>query len=68
PENSWNLVKLLKDINEKNNTTIIMTTHNYEIVDSLNKRQIEIKDGQVQNQETKKTSEKNIHSKKHDRH
>ena len=46
-ENSWNLVKLLKNINEKNGTTIIMTTHNQEIVDSLGKRKIEIKEGTV---------------------
>ena len=46
-ENSWNLVKLLKDINEKNGTTIIMTTHNQEIVDSLNKRKIEIREGNI---------------------
>ena len=46
-QNSWNLVKLLKDINEKNQTTIIMTTHNQEIVNSLNKRQIEIIDGEI---------------------
>jgi len=67
PENSWNLVKLLKDINEKNNTTIIMTTHNYEIVESLNKRKIEIKDGQIVNSESKDSSKKHIHSKKHER-
>lgn len=46
-ENSWNLVKLLKDINEKKGTTIIMTTHNQEIIDSLNKRKIEIKEGSI---------------------
>lgn len=46
-ENSWNLVKLLKNINEKNGTTIIMTTHNQEIVDSLDKRKVEIKEGTV---------------------
>ncbi len=46
-ENSWNLVKILKDINEKKGTTIIMTTHNQEIVDSLNKRKIEIKNGVI---------------------
>lgn len=68
-ENSWNLVKLLKDINEKSHTTIIMTTHNQEIVDSLNKRQIEIKDGQItKDTAIKKQSvpSKNIHSKKHE--
>ena len=68
-ENSWNLVKLLKDINEKSHTTIIMTTHNQEIVDSLNKRQIEIKDGQITKDTVNKkqsVSSKNIHSKKHE--
>jgi cell division transport system ATP-binding protein len=64
PQNSWNLVKLLKDINEKSHTTIIMTTHNHEIVDSLNKRQLEIKDGQIEDKESKKPSEKHISSKK----
>jgi cell division transport system ATP-binding protein len=44
-ENSWNLVKLLKNINKKNGTSIIMTTHNQEIVDSLNERKIEISQG-----------------------
>ena len=47
PENSWNLVKLLKDINKENNTTIIMTTHNNEIVESLGKRVIKLKDGEI---------------------
>lgn len=46
-ENSWNLVKLLKDINQNSNTTIIMTTHNLEIVESLNKRKIEISNGEI---------------------
>lgn len=46
-ENSWNLVKLLKEINKKNNTTIIMTTHNNEIVDSMGKRVIKLKEGEL---------------------
>lgn len=66
--NTWNLVKLLKDINEKNHTTIIMTTHNQEIVNSLDKRQIEIKDGEVKkdSQDEKKVIKKNKQSKKDD--
>jgi cell division transport system ATP-binding protein len=44
-ENSWNLVKLLKNINKKNGTTIIMTTHNQEIVDSLDDRKVKINEG-----------------------
>lgn len=47
PENSWNLVKLLKDINKKNNTTIIMTTHNNDIVEAMGKRVIKINEGEI---------------------
>ena len=46
-ENSWNLIKLLKQINDKQKTTIIMATHNLEIVNSLNKRKIYLKDGEI---------------------
>ena len=56
-ENAWNLVKLFKDINQKSGVTIIMTTHNQEIIDSLGKRVIKIKSGEI---------EKSNHSKKHD--
>ena len=47
PQNSWNLIKLLKHINETNHTTIIMTSHNYDIVDSLDKRIIRLESGEV---------------------
>ncbi len=46
-ENAWNLVKLLKEINEKSKTTIIMTTHNNDIVESMKKRVIKIKEGEI---------------------
>ena len=46
-ENSWNLLKLLKDINKKNGTTIIMTTHDNEIINSLNKRTIYLSSGKI---------------------
>lgn len=46
-ENSWNLVNLLKEINKKNNTTIIMTTHNNDIVESMGKRVIKLKEGKI---------------------
>ncbi len=67
PENSWNLVKLLKDINQKNKTTIIMTTHNYEIVEALGKRKIEIVNGEIKKDPTK-TSKKIIYSSKKHEH
>ncbi len=47
-ENSWNLIKLIKDINEKSGTTIIMTTHNLDIIQSLNKRTITLRNGSVE--------------------
>lgn len=47
-ENAWNLIKLFKNINQNSNTTIIMTTHNLDIVDSLNKRILKIKNGKIE--------------------
>jgi len=47
PENSWNLVKLLKEINQKNNTTIIMTTHNNDIIESMGKKVIKLNEGEI---------------------
>jgi len=45
--NSWNLIKLLKDINEQLGTTIIMSTHNLDIIKSLQKRIITLENGNV---------------------
>jgi cell division transport system ATP-binding protein len=47
PENTWNLMKLLKQINHKLGVTVIMTTHNYEIIEAMNKRTITIKSGNL---------------------
>jgi cell division transport system ATP-binding protein len=47
PENSWNIVNLLKDINKENKTTVIMTTHNNEIVESMGKRVIKLDEGKI---------------------
>ncbi len=43
---SWEIVKLLSDINEKG-TTIIMATHNSDVVKSMNKRVIGLEKGKV---------------------
>jgi len=43
---SWEIVKLLQDIN-KNGTTVIMATHNQDIVASLAKRTITLEKGRV---------------------
>jgi len=50
PENSWNLVKLLQEINLQNHTTILMTTHNAQIVAALDKKVFYLRDGQISNQ------------------
>ena len=43
---SWEIVKLLSDIN-KNGTTVIMATHNIDIVKSLGKRVVRIEKGKI---------------------
>lgn len=40
--NAWNLIKIFQDINKKLKTTIIMTTHNTDFVESLNKKVIKL--------------------------
>ncbi|MEE1008508.1 MAG: cell division ATP-binding protein FtsE [Agathobacter sp.] len=44
--NAWEIMKLLEEINEKG-TTVIVVTHNLEIVKAMNKRVITIKKGLV---------------------
>ena len=44
PENSWEIMKLLEKINQQG-TTVIVVTHNMEIVEAMNKRVIKMKKG-----------------------
>ncbi len=44
--NAWEIMKLLDEINEKG-TTVVVVTHNMEIVNAMNKRVITIKKGQI---------------------
>ena len=44
PENSWEIMKLLDKVN-KQGTTVIVVTHNMEIVEKMNKRVITMKKG-----------------------
>ena len=44
PENSWEIMKLLEKVNEQG-TTVIVVTHNMEIVKAMNKRVITMKKG-----------------------
>jgi cell division transport system ATP-binding protein len=52
PKTSWQIVKLLKQIQEIG-TTVIMATHNVDIVDSLNERVIFLKRGKLVKDEKK---------------
>jgi len=45
-KHAWDVIKVLEKIN-KYGTTVILTTHNQEIVNKLKRRVIAIKDGQV---------------------
>jgi cell division transport system ATP-binding protein len=62
-ENAWNLIKLLKDINEKLGTTIIMTTHNQDIIKSLDKRIISLNNGKIVS-DSKSLPKKKVETKK----
>lgn len=46
PKNSREIMNLLEEVN-KNGTTVVVVTHNIEIVKSMNKRVIELKNGEV---------------------
>ncbi|WP_181347279.1 cell division ATP-binding protein FtsE [Thalassobacillus sp. CUG 92003] len=46
PETSWEIMHILEEINQRG-TTILMATHNREIVNTIRKRVIAIEDGSV---------------------
>lgn len=46
PTTSWEILKILKEVN-KRGTTIVMATHNVDIVNSLKKRVISLKKGKI---------------------
>ena len=46
PETSWGIMRLLEEINLRG-TTVIMATHNKEIVNTMRKRVIAIEDGVI---------------------
>ncbi len=52
PKNSWEIMKLLDQINE-NGTTVIVVTHNREIVNSMQKRVVTMKKGIIISDEEK---------------
>ena len=52
PENSWEIMKLLDKVNRQG-TTVIVVTHNMEIVEKMNKRVITMKKGVIVSDEKK---------------
>ncbi len=46
PKNSWEIMRLLEDVNKKG-TTVVVVTHNREIVNMMQKRVITLKKGEV---------------------
>lgn len=52
PKNSWEIMKLLEEIN-KRGTTVLVVTHNREIVDAMSKRVITMNKGVVVSDEKK---------------
>lgn len=52
PKNSWDIMKLLEQINE-NGTTVLVVTHNREIVNAMQKRVVTLKKGVIVSDEEK---------------
>lgn len=52
PQNSWDIMMLLDEVN-KMGTTVVVVTHNNDIVDVMQKRVITLQDGSVMNDEQK---------------
>lgn len=52
PKNSWDIINLLDEIN-KTGTTVLIVTHNHEIVNAMQKRVITMKNGMVVSDEQK---------------
>lgn len=46
PKNSWEIMRLLEDVNKKG-TTVVVVTHNKEIVNMMHKRVITLKKGEL---------------------
>ena len=52
PKNSWEIMKLLEEINESG-TTVVVVTHNREIVNAMQKRVVTMKKGVIVSDEEK---------------
>lgn len=63
---SWEIVKILSDINKKG-TTVVMATHNIDIIKSLGKRVIRIEKGKIVKDQKDENKEKDNKEDKKDR-
>ena len=52
PSNSWEIMKLLEEANDRG-TTVIVVTHNHEIVNAMQKRVVTMKQGSIVSDEKK---------------
>ena len=52
PTNSWEIMRILKEANERG-TTVLVVTHNQEIVNEMNERVITMKQGVIVSDEQK---------------
>lgn len=59
PATGWEIIKLLKDINKRKLATIVMATHNIDIVNSLGKRVIRLEGGKIIKDQKEGKYEKN---------
>ncbi len=57
-KNAWEIMKLLDEINERG-TTVVVVTHNLEIVRAMNKRVITIKKGSIVGDENRRMDDEN---------
>lgn len=51
PKHSWDIIRLLEKINAYG-TTVVLTTHNVEIVNKLKRRVITLRDGKITHDQT----------------
>ena len=56
PDTSWEIMKTLEEINNRG-TTVVMATHNKEIVNTMKKRVIAIEDGMIVRDEARGSTE-----------
>ena len=55
PDMSMEIMKVLEDINKKRGTTILMVTHDKDIVNKMKKQVVTLKDGRLVNNQEKGT-------------